>query len=163
MTFLQTCLNQSASWLVWADTNRFRSMGSGFREKKDQPMSYDFLVGILVLLSIVVFVWILSRFLSRQERMRRHFSPKALFQALCTEHELEPGQRRLLKRLARYHGLAQPARIFLEPERFDPTSLGVGFSEMKDELIELRERLFAEIDVKEPLVGAVAGVGQDRQ
>lgn len=154
MNFLQHCCVQSASWLLWADSNRFRSMGSGFREKKDQPMSYDFLVGILILLSIVVFIWILSRFLSRQERMRRHFSPKALFQALCSAHGLEPAQRRLLKRLARFHGLAQPARIFLEPERFDPNGLGAAFSDMRDELIELRERLFAETDADGELVTA---------
>ena len=60
MNFLQRWFDQSSYWLLWAaDTNRFRSMGSGFREKKDQPMSYDFLVGILILLSIVVFIWIL--------------------------------------------------------------------------------------------------------
>src|SRR5262245_57072401 len=122
MTFIQACFAQGVSWFLLADTNRFRSMGSGFRDQKDHPLSYDFLLGILILLSIVVFIWILSRFLSRQERIRRHFSPKALFQALCNAHGLEPSQRRLLKRLARHHGLAQPARIFLEPDRFDPTS-----------------------------------------
>jgi hypothetical protein len=154
MTFMQSWFAHGTSWLVWADANRFRSMGSGFREKKDQPMSYDFLVGILILLSIVVFVWILSRFLSRQERMRRHYNPKALFQALCTAHQLEPTQRRLLKRLARYHELAQPARIFLEPDRFDPAGLNAGFREMEDELIELRERLFAETDLDDSLATA---------
>jgi hypothetical protein len=149
MTFIQDWLNHGTSWLVWADAARFRSMGSGFREKKDQPMSYDFLVGILILLSIVVFVWILSRFLSRQERVRRHYNPHALFQALCTAHHLEPAQRRLLKRLARYHEIPQPARLFLEPELFDPGSLGAGFHGKTDELLELRERLFAETDSEE--------------
>lgn len=124
--------------------DRFRSLGSGLRQKEVDPRSAEFVQGLLVMLGIVLAIWILQRLLTRNELVRRHHSPRALFRQLCYAHGLDRRSRRLLASLARERKLAQPARLFLEPDQFAAAGLGPKLESQAERLKELKERLFAE-------------------
>jgi hypothetical protein len=66
-------------------------------------------------------------------------SPGRLFAHLCRAHGLDWSDRRLLLRLARSRGLADPARVFVEPRFLQATSVD---SAPAARLTELRRRLF---------------------
>jgi len=74
---------------------------------------------------------------------RRYNSHSSLFNALCRVHGLDRHARGLLKQVVRHHNLAQPARLFTEPEWLDLAKLG-RFTGQKDKLRELGKRLFSE-------------------
>jgi hypothetical protein len=61
---------------------------------------------------------------------------------LCRGHELDQVSRRLLRSLATWHRLAQPARLFVEPQWFDAASLSEPLRMRQAELERLRDRLF---------------------
>ncbi|MBX3412311.1 MAG: hypothetical protein KF708_06295 [Pirellulales bacterium] len=75
---------------------------------------------------------------------RQQNNPRALFRALCRAHGLDHASRRLLDQLARQQRLADPARLFLEPERFEAASLGPALKSQQGRYASLRDRLFAE-------------------
>jgi hypothetical protein len=82
----------------------------------------------------------------RRAARRRGNGPgqQLLFQELCRAHKLDLPARRLLLRLARSQRVAQPARLFLEPERFLADRLGGALRARRTEIEALRERLFGE-------------------
>ncbi len=97
------------------------------------------LTALVLILAVIGIVMLTSRFVSVSER-RRNSSPRRLFQELCRAHELSWNERQLLKRLAAWHGLKQPAALFVEPERFlvdDPA-----LEPYRGALVELHARLF---------------------
>ena len=101
----------------------FQNMGNRFRRGGGSSMnSSSILIMLLVVVLIVVLVWVLSRVLNKLER-RGYNSPRSLFRELCQVHHLDFKQRRTLRRLARSQRLAHPARLFLEPDRFDVNRL----------------------------------------
>jgi hypothetical protein len=61
-----------------------------------------------------------------------------------------------LRRLARAHQLAQPAALFLEPQRFSPARWGVDFQSQAPAVLALRARLFAEHEFAEEKVAEAA-------
>lgn len=74
---------------------------------------------------------------------RRRFNCHAtVFGGLCKIHGLDAAARRLLKRVVRFHGLAQPGRLFVEPRWLDPANLGSSFQARAAELEKLRRQLF---------------------
>lgn len=79
----------------------------------------------------------------RWHHRHRHQSHAALFRGLCETHRLDRSARRLLSQVGRYHRLAQPARLFTEPEWLEPAKLGDRFSAKAGEVADLRTRLFA--------------------
>lgn len=83
----------------------------------------------------------------RSKGERQYNNPRALFRALCRAHGLDHGSRRLLDQLARQQRLADPARLFLEPERFEPAHLGATLKSQQARFATLRDRLFAEPSV----------------
>jgi hypothetical protein len=139
-----TCyLDQCTRLVLWADLSLLRGMGSGFRGKKATLDTKDLLIWVGIVAGVAIVVWFLSQLLSRQERVRRFNSPRALFRILCRAHELDRASKSLLKRLARYHQLSHPARLFLEPQRFELDGLGPEWVSQREPLAVLRERLFA--------------------
>jgi hypothetical protein len=50
--------------------------------------------------------------------------------------------RRLLRKLARSRGLSHPARLFVEPGHFEPSSLAPPLRPQAGHLDQLRHRLF---------------------
>lgn len=130
-------------WLALAQSDPFHSMTGHFRGQRSRPMSYDLLWVIAILTTVVVGIWLLSRILARQERDRRYNSRPALFRALCRVHALKRPTRQLLKDLARAQGLADPARLFVEPQRFHEVNLPPALRSQKQQLTALQDRLFA--------------------
>jgi len=69
-------------------------------------------------------------------------SHPGLFYDLCRLHGLNAGSRRLLRHVAQHHRLAQPARLFTEPQWLDPARLGGPLRLRSAEVSALRSRLF---------------------
>jgi|GEM_PF-1566639 len=80
------------------------------------------------------------------ESRRRHaafHSPRRLFLALVKAHRLSILDAWLLWRAASACQLEDPARLFLEPERFDPQALPRRLARHSGRLASLKNRLFA--------------------
>jgi len=90
----------------------------------------------------IVPVGVLLYLLNRLVHRWRHNSHPALFSGLCRLHGLDLGARQLLKQVVQYHRLAQPARLFTEPQWLDPARLRGPLQARAAELTALRERLF---------------------
>jgi hypothetical protein len=97
------------------------------------------LIGVVVV--VAVSSWLALRWL-KYERKNRH-SPWRLFRELCAAHQLNAGERSLLRRLAVDRQLPQPATLFVEPSLWDCHELGSEWRQQADRLRSLRERLFA--------------------
>lgn len=127
-----------------AETGRLQSLGRGFRGDAAEIGLGDVL-GIVALVAGLIFVmWLLSRLLARQEHKKPCNNPKKLFRELCKAHELDRTSCQLLHAIATHQRLTQPARLFLEPERFEPANLSGPLKARKKQVARLRERLFAE-------------------
>ncbi len=133
------------SSLLWGQVQRATSMGSRFRGESAQFGMQQVLNGLMLLGVIALAIWGLSLLLNRQDRTRRHLSHRALFRSLANAHALNFAQKRLLKELARAHRLAQPARLFLEPERFDAARLTQSLARRQGQLDTLRSKLFGDL------------------
>lgn len=130
-------------WLLLADIDLFRSLNQQFSGANFRFGWMHVLVGLGILGGISAGVWLLNRLAHREGGQRRYNSPPALFRALCRAHGLSRGNRRLLKQLARHQQLADPARLFLEPERFDTPNLGPALKAQRARLQAIREQLFS--------------------
>ncbi|MBL8829444.1 MAG: hypothetical protein JNM18_20865, partial [Planctomycetaceae bacterium] len=86
-------------------------------------------------------VFLLSRYIGKSDREKLN-NPHSLFQELCKLHGLGFGERRLLAKLAKVHKLEHPARLFLEPERFDNVVEHPQLAPQAGVIRELRQRLF---------------------
>ncbi len=107
------------------------------------PMDSTRLIAILVALAgIVLAVWLLSYFSEKRRRPVAYHSPWRLFLALAKAHRLTWRDVWLLWRLSRFHQLADPARLFLEPERLDREGLSRPLARHAARLQSLRSRLF---------------------
>ena len=129
--------------LLFAERNAFRDMGGGFRDKREHfdPTDLIFWVGALV--GLFVTLAVLARVIARREQRQVYNSPRALFRALCAAHNLDRRDRAVLRKLARHHQLSQPARLFVEPARFDVAKLSAALGPLRGRIQSLGERLFA--------------------
>jgi len=125
-------------------------MGDSFREPGLRLDGSQMIAVILGALAILAVFWGLRRWLGGDDDRKTYFSPRKLFSDLCAAHGLTRKESRLLRSLARAQGLADPARLFLEPERFDPEALGPALARESDPLRALRERLFAGLPGRNP-------------
>ena len=133
------------SWdqvMLLAQSSRLRALGSGVRGRRAQFDSGDLFTMVVVLAVFVVGLVVHSKLMSRQERRRSFTSPGELFRALVKAHGLDRSSRRLLRQIASYQRLAEPARLFLEPERFEPANLSVPLRARAAVVAALRDRLF---------------------
>jgi hypothetical protein len=89
----------------------------------------------------VVLVFGLLHLVNRMTH-RWHNSHPGLFSSLCRLHQLDRNARRLLRQVAQHHRLAQPGRLFIEPQWLDPLRLGPSLRARSPEIIALRGRLF---------------------
>jgi hypothetical protein len=122
-----------------------RELGSGFQGRRSTFDTRQLVIILAALASVVAVVWVVSWKLSPPGRRLRCNQPRALFGALCRAHGLDRTSRRLLAQLARRHGMADRARLFLEPERFAPGALGP-LRARAAEVRRLRDKLFAGLD-----------------
>jgi hypothetical protein len=106
--------------------------------------AFDVLLGIAVLLGVAAIAWGVAYLRRTREGDRDFRSPRRLFFALCRAHGLRWREQWWLWRLARFQQLGEPARLFLEAERFDPPRLSPALRAREQDLAQLRQRLFAE-------------------
>ncbi len=125
-------LAQSASW---------QDMGRRFREGGSTLDSTELLVLVAFLVGLFALLWLISRFLLRDQRQPYHNSA-GLFRQLCRAHRLSWRRRSLLWKLARAHELAEPAAIFLAAERFTTAHLPPKLGKRGAEIASLHAKLF---------------------
>lgn len=136
-------MNDPLRWLLWADRGKLaRSMGENFRGENAQLDIADVWIGLAIVAVLAVALLLLSKYVARRERARRFYSPQGLFNQLCQAHGLDRSGCKALWRLARQEELEHPARLFLEPERFDRPSSVVDAD--REAYRQLRSRLFGE-------------------
>ena len=103
---------------------------------------------ITVLVAAIGVVWLVSRHISMKESGKYH-NHRGLFRELCRAHQLCWSDQRLLLAVARQQGVAVPARMFLEPDRFEPERLKDLKEEQRSRVAKLHETLFrADEDAK---------------
>jgi len=117
------------------------NMSSHFRDGAARPGLLPVAILVVVLLILGVAVWLFSRWMN-QRHQGGYNSPRAMFNELCGAHDLDYNSRRVLKRLAKFHGFSQPARIFLEPGRFDSHNVSTAINEDPEFIEKLRDDIF---------------------
>ena len=130
------------SFVILAESARWQSMGSGLRGRRAQVDGEDVLLGVGVLVAVIVAVAMISRFRSRHDGRTAFNSPRALFRSLSKAHGLGWKNQRLLGHIAKWQRVAQPSRLFLEPDRFEAVNLSRSLRKRQKEIQALRERLF---------------------
>ncbi|MCC6125556.1 MAG: hypothetical protein IT426_11380 [Pirellulales bacterium] len=130
--------------VLFAEGNRARQAMQAFRSVgNDDAVNRQWLILIVALACLLTFV-LLAIIGHRYGRRWAISSPRGLFLELCRAHRLNWPQRRLLWRLAQSQKPADPAGLFLAPERFEIGRLTVEMRPRVKELHELCRRLFAE-------------------
>ena len=132
--------------ILLAQRGRLDGFSKAFRGRPID--SGDMVFGLLILVGVCLAVWLLSYVLSLREGRRAYTSRLGLFLTLCKAHSLRWPERWLLWRVARAQRLRDPARLFLEPERFHPVNLDPTLQTRSAQLSELRERLFVRPEEK---------------
>ncbi|HEV2968774.1 MAG TPA: hypothetical protein VGY55_02220 [Pirellulales bacterium] len=126
-----------------AESEQWREMGRDFRVDHTKLDPGLIFASIIVLVTVIAFLWFLHRLMNRREGRRLYNSPKKLFRSLCNLHELTRAERRMLARLASTDQLPQPAGVFLDPDRFDVAITLPAFRSQRTQLEQLRTKLFA--------------------
>jgi len=101
---------------------------------------------MLIAVGFVAVLFLVGALCCFSESRRRHaafHSPRRLFFALVKAHRLSILDAWLLWRAACACHLEDPARLFLEPERFDPQALPRRLARHSGRLASLKNRLFA--------------------
>ena len=130
-----------------AEANPFKGLSGGFRPETNQQSGASVLVVLVVLVALIAALWIASRLADRRRQQGPTHSPLLLWLALCRAHRLRWSERLVLWRLARAHKLHNPARLFLEPERFSgqpPPRVS------RETVAALKDQLFAGLGAQEP-------------
>ena len=135
-------MNSWTHWLLWADRERIRAMSENFRGEGARLDTDDVLIGLACLTGLALAGWALARYVAFRERARRVYSPRGLFDQLCQAHGLDRASCKALLRLAQQEQLEHPARLFLEPDRFDRPSAAI--AESRDSYKQLQRRIFGE-------------------
>lgn len=118
--------------------NLFRSAAPFAARSETGEMVFWLVIFGVAIAAICAAGFLITHFANR----RRYNSHSSLFSALCNVHGLDRNTRAMLKQVARFHALAQPARIFTEPEWLDPAALGTAFAPKAEQLLALRQQLF---------------------
>ena len=119
--------------------DRLESIFRYFQTPGPRTSGSVFCPAVLWLAAVLALGWLLSRFLTRTGKKDR---PWGLFLALCRRHRLRWRECRLVWQLARRHTPQMPARVFLEPELFQPDRLPDHRNGKTALLEQLRIRLF---------------------
>ena len=128
---------------LFADPRLLKFQNS-FQAREITVDSGQILIGLAILTIVILVLWIGSRAMERRAR-RGHFdSSLGLFLSLAKAHKLGWSERWLLWQLARCHQMKEPARLFLEPERFDSSNLTGSLLAKQNQLKLISRRIFAE-------------------
>lgn len=129
--------------MLLADRSLLRDMGSGFRDKRENQGGSDMLLWIGIVVGVFLAIALVAHFVARRDKRQIFNSPRGLFRALCRAHQLDFASRRLLRWIARDQQIEPPARLFLEPEQFEPENMSPALNARAAQILALRKRLFA--------------------
>lgn len=135
----------ACSWcscLIFAQISRFDGLRDRFSGPRSRFKTEDAITAVAVMVGIAVVLYLVNRWHSRRSGKQSYNSPSAMFRELCEAHNLDRKTRQLLQQVARWQGLSQPARLFLEPERYELANLSPELARHSAELFELRSKLF---------------------
>jgi hypothetical protein len=138
----------SLNSMLLADS-RLRAFSGGFKPGENQQGPGSVLTVLCVILVFIVLLWFLARLADRRRERGPTNSPLILLVTLCRAHGLSWRDCFLVWRLARRHRLKDPARLFLEPERFD-TGTGRASRGRSGRLQAIKARVFAGLAKDEP-------------
>lgn len=124
-----------------AESSRFMSLGRKFRRGNAPLEIGDVVITLLAVAAIGLIAWGLYHWVAIQQR-RVSNSPGRLFRELCQAHRLNWTNRRLLTQLASWRGIEHPARLFLEPEWFDSSTLSPALEPEREGIERLRDQIF---------------------
>lgn len=127
-------------WTVLAQAE-ISDLASRFQRDRGGIALDRMLIGLLVIGVIVLSVWLFAMYYNWRENNNKR-SPSGLFRQLCQAHKLDFRSSRLLRKLATWHKLTHPARLFLEPERFDAAKLSPVLKQQQATLERLRNHIF---------------------
>jgi hypothetical protein len=128
--------------LLLAAHDRMQGLFHAFRSTQNQFDGDDIFYGLLILFAVVCPLIFISIWVYRRRRRQASTSPRALFFSLCRAHRLKWSEYLLLWRLGQSQHLADPARLFVEPERFDISRLPVALRLKAEKLKNIHARLF---------------------
>ena len=134
--------------ILLAQRSRLDNLSDAFRSRPNSTDRDDVLLGALIVVALIAGIWGLSRLLATRERHQVYSNPRRLFLSLCKAHRLRWSEQWLLWRVARFQRLGDPARLFLEPERFEEANLSRPLRAQIARLRGLRNRLFAKPSAK---------------
>jgi hypothetical protein len=123
-------------------------VGAASRYRGPRADAGEMFVWLLIAVGVIAVVCVVLYALNRMIHRWRYNSHPALFYGLCKVHGLDGNARRLLKQVARFHNLARPTRLFIDPKWLDPANLGGSFRARTGELWALRQRLFERAGAK---------------
>ncbi len=126
-----------------AGGSRLESMGKQFRKGSKTFDSGDLVLWLIAVAAIILVFWLLVRYKEQQDGPDRTNSPRRLFRELRQAQRLTLADRWLLWRIARWQRLSQPAKLFLEPERYEPANLSPRLRSRTKQLAKLRDKLFS--------------------
>ena len=130
--------------LLLAQDTRLEGFTRGFRRRQETPVELgDVMLGLAIVVGFVALLVLLSRAIERRQRAGPTNSRLGLFFSLCKAHGLAWSEWRLLWRLARRQRLRDPARLFVEPQAFEPANLGPSLRPQAAEIRAIGKRLFA--------------------
>ena len=98
-------------------------MGRRFRRGNSSFDAAEVVTLLAVIAVVAAIAWLIARYVKLREK-RNTSSPQHLFRELCRAHQLDWPSRKLIQSLAKAHGLSDPARMFVEPHRFNASRLG---------------------------------------
>jgi hypothetical protein len=128
---------------LFAQIEKWHEMGREFQSDHSKLAPDLIVVCILVLVIVILFLWGLVRLMNRQEGRRSFNNPKQLFDSLARAHQLNRQDRRIFLQIARVHQVAQPSRLFLDPDQFDAALAQHELQGQETAIAKLRDRLFA--------------------
>lgn len=134
---------ETNAWELLGQNSSFQSMARGMRSRSSGMDSTDVLIGVAILVGVALGAALLYVLVNRGDQTRRCNNPKKLFRSLCNAHQLDRTCCKVLRQMAAHQRLSQPARLFLEPERFDAANLSSALQSHDEQINELRAKLFA--------------------
>ena len=129
--------------IVLLSQGRLANLGDRFRNGGGNFDWLTMLIVVVVMAIAIAVVWLVSQHLNKRETGGYH-NHRSLYRELCRAHQLGWRDRRLLALLAHKQGVVVPARLFVEPERFEPPRLEGLKESQQTRLAGLREYLFGE-------------------
>ncbi len=139
--------------LLLANRSRLENLSREFQQGLSPEGCKQLILFLTVLAAASLLFWGLARWMERRHGLGAN-RPLGLFLSLSKAHRLGWSDRWLLWRLARSHRLRAPARLFLEPERFEASRLPLAMRRHAARLEALQERLFAGLAEAEEEISA---------